>query len=155
MFVTPFYHVPITGSSGNRHKILFLQKSFGTYDFRSKGHRSRSQWSFEIFVVSALRLHVYLTDLPYTWHKYSPRRENVLQSISMSKGQRSSSHRSFEMAVTLVIRSFCCVCSRAPSPFWVITFIYSMHTTHQGTMCRAPFSWWKVKCQGTWVVWSF
>ena len=108
---------------------IVLIKCFGTYDFRSKGQRSRSEWSFKIFVVSALWLHVYLTDLPYTWYKYSPRRDNVLRSISRSKGQRSSSHLSFEMVVTLVIRSFCRVCSMAPSLFvWFPSYVaYIQH----------------------------
>ena len=148
------------------------------YDFRSKGQRSRSQGSFQF--LSTLWLRADLTDLFYTWFRYSPWRVNVSWSISRSRGQRSRSHRSFEIKVTLVIRSFCTIfrikgqghmgCSkvlRCPLcqghtghlkfllyPFCGFVlfrpnhFVCGLHTTHEGAMCRAPFSRWNVKGQG-------
>ena len=110
-----FYHVPIAGSSWNLHQTLISWNACGTYNFRSKGQRSRSQGSFEDFVVSALWLHGYLTYLLYTWHKYSPWHGDVSRSNSRSKVQRSRSHRSFQMKVTRVVRSFGRVRSVAPS----------------------------------------
>ena len=106
-----FYHVSIAGSSWNLHQTLISWTACGTYNLRSKGQRSRSQGSFEDFVVSALWLHGYFTNLLYTWYKYSPWHDDVSRSIFRSKGQRSRSHRSFQMKVTRVVRSFSC-------PYW-------------------------------------
>ena len=61
------------------------------------GHlKSRSHWFSEVFIVSALRIHAYLTDSLYMWHKHNQWRDDVLSSISRSIAQRSRSHRSFE-----------------------------------------------------------
>ena len=104
-----------------------LMKCFWHVPFQVK--RSRSQRSCEIFVVSTPWLLAYLIDLLYAWHKYSPWRDDVPQSISRSKGQRSRSHRSFDMKATLVIRSFSCVRSVAPSLFgWITSYVaYIQH----------------------------
>ena len=118
----------------------------GAHDFRSKGQRSRSQGSFQVFVVSAPWLRAYLTDLHKYLHKYSPWHVDVSRSISRSK--RSRSHRSFEIKVTPVIRSFCCVHSVASSLFGRITS-YVAYIQHTRGLCVAHhFSGWKVKDQG-------
>ena len=72
----------------------------------------RSKVKVTVFSVSAPWLRAYLTDLLHTWHKCSPWRDDVSRSIF-----RSRSHRSFEMKVTPVIRSFCHVRSVAPCIF--------------------------------------
>ena len=128
--VTLFYNFPITGSSWNFQQTVILWNACGTYDFKSKGQRPMSQGSIEFFVVSAPWLRAYLTDLLYTWHEYSPCCDNVSCSISESKGQRSRSHRSCEMNVTPVIRSFCRVRSMAASIFgWITSHVaYIQHT---------------------------
>ena len=117
-----FYHVPIAGSSWNLHQTLILWNACGTYNFRSKVKvtgvirrfcrvRSLAPWLFDL----------------YTWHKYSPWHGDVSRSNSRSKVQRSRSHRSFQMKVTRVVRSFRCVRSVAPSPLG--RFIsYVVHT---------------------------
>ena len=78
-----------------------------------------------------------LFDRPvYTWHKYSPCRGNVSCSIFESKGQRSRSHRSYEMKVTPVIRSFCRVRSMAASLFgWITSYVaHIQHTRGRRVM---------------------
>ena len=62
--------------------------------------KGQGQRSFEVFVVSTPWLRANLTDLLYTWPKYSPWHGDVSPPISRSKGQRSRSHRSFELKVT-------------------------------------------------------
>ena len=57
----------------------------------------------------------------------------------LTKGQRSRSHRSFQFWPSPL-------CGFVP--IWLNHFICGIHTTHEGTMYRAPFSWSKVKGQG-------
>ena len=128
------YHVPITGSSWNLHETMRFWNACGMYNLRSKGLRSRSQGSFKVFVASTLWLRAYLTDLLYTWHKYSPWRDDVSRSISRSKGPRSWSHRSLEMKVTQVVWSFCHVHSLASSLFDRITS-YLAYIQHMRGRC--------------------
>ena len=70
-------------------------------------------------------------------YMHNPWGHNVLRTISRSKEQRSRSYESFEL---------CYVCGFLL--IWPNNFIYGLHTTHEGPMCRAPFSGRKVKGQG-------
>ena len=89
-----------------------------------------------IFFLSVPWLSSYLTDLLYTWYKYSPWHVDVSRSISRSKGQRSRSDQSFVFKVTSVIRSFCNVRSVAPSLIgWIISYL--AYTRHMKGWCAA------------------
>ena len=94
--------------------------------------RSRSHGLFAVFAVSAPWFRPYLTESLHMWHM---RGRCVADHFQV---QRS------KVKVTRVVRSFCCVRSVAPSLFDRIT----SYTTHEGTMCRAPFSDPKVEGQG-------
>ena len=132
-----------------------LRKCLWHIPFQVKNQRSRSQWSFEVFVVSAPWLRANLTDLLYSWHKYSPWHCDVSWSIYRSKGQRSRSHQSSEMKATLVIRSFCRVHSVALSLFgWITSYVaYIQHM--KGWCVVHHFQDEILKVKVTWVVQSF
>ena len=53
----------------------------------SKGQRSRSHGSFEVFAVSAPWLRCYWTDSLHLWYTHNPWGDNVSRTISGSKGQ--------------------------------------------------------------------
>ena len=65
--------------------------------FKSRGQKSRSHGSFEVLVMSALRLPAYLTTsyVAYIQHV----RGGVSSSIFRMKGQRSRLHGSFQVLV--------------------------------------------------------
>ena len=52
--VTPFYHVPIIGSSWEFRQTFITRNACSMYTLCHKVHRSRSQWLFQVFAVSDL-----------------------------------------------------------------------------------------------------
>ena len=65
--------------------------------------------------------------------------DGITYTIFRTIGQRSRSHRSFQVfpLSALWLR-----------PYLANNFIWSIHTTHEGAMCRTIFSGWKFKSQG-------
>ena len=79
---------------------------------------------------------------------------NIVHDVAMcrdpfpgKKSQRSRSYWSFEMKVTSFIRDFLQCPLRGSILIWLNHFIYGIYTTHEGMVCRALFSGWKVKGQ--------
>ena len=72
-------------------------------------------------------------------YAHNPWGHNVSCTIFWSRDQRSRSHRSFEVFVVSTPRF----------PPYLTGSLHIWHiTTHEGKMCHAPFSGWKVKGQG-------
>ena len=108
---------------------MFVAHTISGQRIKGQGHRGHSK-----FLSYPLR--AYLTVLLYTWHKYSPWRDNVLRYISRSKRQK--------VKVTLVIWNkghtgywkFCRVRSVAPYRFGWIT-PYMTYIRHMRGRCVA------------------
>ena len=101
---------------------------------------SWSQGTCKVFVVSALWLSAYWTESLFG--------RNISHTVAMCHalypGQKSRSHRSFEVKVTLVFWNLC-VSPRGSVPIWRIRFICGTSKTHGETMCCASFHSQKVK----------
>ena len=72
-----------------------------TQNIRLKGQRSHRL--FKVFIMSAPWLCAYLTNSLHILHKYNPRDDDVLHTISRSKGWRSGSHRLFKVNKVFVM----------------------------------------------------
>ena len=68
-------------------KLLITLRSYGTwhFDFRSQSNRSRFLGSFEVFVICAPWLPVYLRDWLHIWQKYNLWSNDAWLTISRSK----------------------------------------------------------------------
>ena len=98
--------------------------------------RSRSHGSIKVLAVSSTWLHPFLTYSLHMWYTHPMRWQCVAHHFRV---QRSRSHGSIKVfAVSL--------CGSVPSG--PIHYKCGTHTTHEVTICRAPFLGQKVKGQG-------
>ena len=114
------------------HEVTMCRAPFPGQKVKGQGHRGRSK-----FWLCPLR--PYWTDSLHMWYTSNPWGEDVSRTISGSKGQRSRSQWSFEVLPCPLHGSV---------PIGPIHFICGIHTTHEVTMCRAPFQGQKVKGKG-------
>ena len=79
--------------------------------------------SFNGCTIESPTLSLYWMNSYHSWHKYSPCGDDVSRNIARSKGQKSRSHRSFEILAMWVI---------AVSPLWFRIYrIDSLHMRHK------------------------
>ena len=129
---------------------------FPGHEVKGQGHtghlKLRSPWLLEVFAVSAAWLCTYLSETLHLWHTYNIWSDDVSGTIFRIKGQG-------HMGCSKVLRCPLCQGHTGHLKFLLYPFcgfvlfrpnhfVCGLHTTHEGAMCRAPFSRWKVKGQG-------
>ena len=137
-----FLPCPFRGIRGNyficgiytRHMGTMRCAPFSWWRVKGQGHKGRSK-----FLTFSLCSSAPNSPILFIWDTHSPWGRKGLRTLFRSKRQRSRPHGSFEV-LSHSLRGFLFV--------WLYPFIYSINTTHDGTMCHVPFSGWKVKDQG-------